>query len=144
MLKDFVSWIQQKIDINFKPNVLPFREREIWWCSIGVNVGVEIDGKGYGFARPVLIIKKFNKHQFWGIPLTSKDKSNNPFYFPINYGNKVSYVCLVHLRSLDARRLRYNSNHKVSDIVFEKIQLATSNLMTKKSPPFGGSSTKGH
>jgi mRNA interferase MazF len=120
--KDFTNWINTKVIVNSKKTVPPFREREIWWCSIGINVGMEIDGKGVGFARPVLIIKKFNKFQFWAIPITSKDKSNNPFYFPINYDNKTYYACLVHLRSFDSKRLRYNTGHKVSSLVFDKLK----------------------
>jgi mRNA interferase MazF len=120
--KDFINWINSKISINSKRTAPPFREREIWWCSIGINVGMEIDGKGIGFARPVLIIKKFSKFQFWAVPITSKDKSDSPFYFPINYHNKVYYTCLVHLRSFDSKRLRYNTGHKVSSNIFEEIK----------------------
>ena len=36
------------------------KERDIWWCSIGVNIGDEIDGKNELFHRPVLILKKFS------------------------------------------------------------------------------------
>ncbi len=30
------------------------------WCSIGINVGDEEDGKNELYERPVLVIKKFN------------------------------------------------------------------------------------
>jgi PemK-like, MazF-like toxin of type II toxin-antitoxin system len=127
--KDFTNWINAKVTVDSKKSAPPFREREIWWCSIGINVGMEIDGKGIGYARPVIIIKKFNKFQFWAIPITSKDKSNNPFYFPINYDNKTYYACLVHLRSFDSKRLRYNTDHKVSSKVFEKLKLELKNFI---------------
>lgn len=44
-----------------------FNEGEIWWCSIGMNIGVEIYGKGGRFTRPVLIFKKFTANSFLGV-----------------------------------------------------------------------------
>ena len=41
-----------------------FKEGELWWCSIGINVGVEIFGKGPDAVRPVVIFKKINKFLF--------------------------------------------------------------------------------
>jgi hypothetical protein len=31
-------------------------ERDVWWCSLGVNVGVEADGKHGNFERPVHLV----------------------------------------------------------------------------------------
>ncbi len=52
-----------------------FKEREIWWVSIGINIGHEEDGKGEQYSRPVLILKKFNKYTFSGIPLSTTKRS---------------------------------------------------------------------
>jgi hypothetical protein len=39
--------------------IAPFyHKREIWWCSLGVNVGFEQDGTGTNYDRPVLVICK--------------------------------------------------------------------------------------
>ena len=46
---------------------------------MGLNIGYEQDGKGEDFLRPVLILKKFNKRVFLGIPLT-KIKKDSHFY----------------------------------------------------------------
>jgi mRNA interferase MazF len=65
-----------------------FQEREVWWCNIGVNIGDEEDGKSEFFSRPVLIIHKFNKKVFWGIPLTAQVK-DNPNYHKIKFRDRV-------------------------------------------------------
>ncbi len=76
MQKDFNTWNKKKkvLDDNKIKYSFFYHEREIWWTSIGLNIGVETDGKNDSFERPVLIIKKFNKDMFWGIPLTSHKK----------------------------------------------------------------------
>ena len=51
---------------------LYFHEREVWFCSVGVNVGMERDARNTKFSRPVVIVKKFNEFMFWGVPLSSK------------------------------------------------------------------------
>lgn len=80
----FISqWNKIKIEIQLTTNKssLYFREKEVWWASLGANLGHEEDGKNKKFERPVLILRKFNKHLMLVIPLTSKIKENNKYYF---------------------------------------------------------------
>jgi len=95
MNKDFTHWHHLKTKIDTSHPVPTFKERQIWWCSIGVNVGVEQDGKDEPFHRPVLVVRKFNRRLFWGIPLTSKRKEF-PYYFPIHF--KAQHETQVHER----------------------------------------------
>ena len=46
-VKNFDAWItrKKKIDTREMQNSLYVKEREVWWVSVGVNVGAEIDGK---------------------------------------------------------------------------------------------------
>ena len=76
MKKDYQRWHEEKtaIEDSYGQRVF-FHEREVWWCSIGFNVGFEQDGRGEKFARPVLVFKKFNKEVFWAIPLSTKIKT---------------------------------------------------------------------
>ncbi len=60
----FESWNMQKRNIDAKERKLLFREGDVWWCSIGKNIGAEQDGKNEFFERPILIYKKFNQDQF--------------------------------------------------------------------------------
>lgn len=102
--KDFKLWLKIKINIESKKNFPFFREREIWWCSLGSNVGIEEDGKNDLFERPVLIFRKFNKEMFWGLPLTSKDK-DGIFYHSFCFHEKKRTVILSQIRTLSSKRL---------------------------------------
>ncbi len=42
MSKDFSQWHLIKTIIENEYHGPLFREREIWWCSIGTNVGFEV------------------------------------------------------------------------------------------------------
>jgi len=104
MHKDFEAWnqLKQRLDKIVKPPF--FNEREIWWCSIGVNVGHEVYGKGVLFTRPVLIIKKRSSSTFVGIPMSTKIK-NRPDYYPITFNGKDISLMLGEVRNFDSRRL---------------------------------------
>lgn len=44
--KDFDGWIKRKKEHHYRKTLPPmFKERDIWWVSVGVNVGFEEDGK---------------------------------------------------------------------------------------------------
>ena len=79
MNKDFDDWNELKNKYESHNNQI-FEENEIWWASIGVNIGFESCGKNSNFNRPVLILKKFNKFIFLGIPLSSKIKQGKYYY----------------------------------------------------------------
>jgi mRNA interferase MazF len=81
-----------------------FKEGEIWWCGIGLNIGREIFGKGTHFIRPVIVLKKLNKDSFLAIPLTTKLKSGS-WYVPISYGGAERRAILSQIRVFDAKRL---------------------------------------
>ena len=65
-MKDFDKWNKRKkkIDYNNTKNILP-KIKEVWWLSIGLNVGVEEDGKNSNFERPVLVVRVFNRQCFY-------------------------------------------------------------------------------
>ena len=44
MKKDFEKWHKKKTDIDNSSKRLFFHEREVWFCSIGMNIGYEQDG----------------------------------------------------------------------------------------------------
>lgn len=72
-MKNFNGWNEvKKITHNNNAPIGSFpKEREIWWSSVGVNIGVETDGKHETFERPVLIIRVFNQEMLWVVPVTS-------------------------------------------------------------------------
>ena len=60
------------------------------------------------FERPVLILRKINNKQFFGIPVTSKDKKGE-FYIKFTFGNDKNKnegkVCLSQVRVFSTKRL---------------------------------------
>ena len=79
-----------------------FNEREIWWGSLGLNIGYEQDGKNENFERPLLIIRKFNRDIVWVLPLTTIAK-NNKFHYKLKSSG--SFVILSQVRLLSTKRL---------------------------------------
>lgn len=98
------QWVDIKIVLAQKKSNLFFKEKEIWWCHLGMNLGEEEYGKGIKFTRPVLIFKKFTSNSFAGLPLTSKKKAGT-WYAEINFHQKSSWVLLNQVRTLDKTRL---------------------------------------
>ncbi len=81
-----------------------FQVRDVWFCSIGENIGHEQDGKHTYFERPVLIVQKFNHDMFWGVPLTSNLKQGR-YCLEIFFAGRYSSAMHSQLRLWDARRL---------------------------------------
>jgi len=54
-----------------------YRERQIWWCALGLNVGSEDDGKNEYFERPVLIFRRFGEETSWAIPISSQERQKD-------------------------------------------------------------------
>ena len=98
---DFDNWNNLKKKIDDYSRVY-FSKGEIWFISIGKNVGDEEDGKNEKWERPVLIIRKFNNNIFIGIPLTSQEK-NGKYYFKLK--SFISTAILSQVRLFDAKRL---------------------------------------
>lgn len=121
-MKNFEAWnqIKQILDIS-EQAVLFFKTREIWFMALGENVGQEQNGTGEEFLRPVLVLKKFNKSLFWGVPCTSKKKSGT-YYFDLGEVEKrQNTLILSQMRLLDAKRLKYRLG-VVDKITFSNIQ----------------------
>jgi len=107
MKKDYKKWMAQKTPIN-NDKVRPFfHEREIWFSSLGENVGFEQDGDKETYLRPVLIVRKFNNEIFWGVPLTksNKQKDNRYYYSFCFIKGIISLAVLSQIRLIDSKRL---------------------------------------
>jgi mRNA interferase MazF len=122
MKKDFDIWNNRKKELNDKVFNSYVHAREVWWCSIGINVGDEEDGKNALFERPVLIIKKFNQRIVLIIPLTTKTKDNY-YYFTFTYDGLEFAAILSQIRLISTSRLSRRVKTIDKDI-FEQIQQA--------------------
>lgn len=108
MIKDnlltLLDWWKTSAILQKKSSKSLFKEGEIWWASIGMNIGTEIFGKGAQFERPVVIFRKFNPDSFLGIPLTTKLKQDEWRVFVAHNGIKRAAI-LSQARTLDGKRL---------------------------------------
>ncbi len=118
MKKDYISWHDKKSVINEVITRPFFREREIWYSYLGLNVGFEQDGVGKDFLRPVLIIRKFNNEIFWAVPLTNTKKKSEHYFAFSFVGEQVSTAILSQIRLIDGRRLGYKIGN-ISDPDFQ-------------------------
>ena len=109
-----------------------------WWCPLGINVGVETDGKNDDFERPVLIVKKFNREMVWVLPVTSKDKGNK-FYFKVKYGNKDRWIIWSQLRIVSTKRLLRKVDVLAEDSFSQIISLIADSLKSETPAKAGGS-----
>ena len=96
MQKDFDNWNELKKKLEKREKFPSFQEREIWWMNLGLNIGNEQCGKGNRLVRPVLILKKFNNHFFFGVPMSSIQK-DNIYYSILNLKIKISQLYSVNL-----------------------------------------------
>lgn len=105
MQKDFDKWNTKKKSIHSFSNNPPYLERDIWWCSLGINIGFEEDGNVKNAERPVIIFRGFSKELCWVIPLTTSIKKNK-FYVRVGIINrKEACAILTQMRPIDTKRL---------------------------------------
>ncbi len=129
MEKDFDGWnrVKKSADLRRDIDRLFFKEREVWWCMLGVNIGFEQNGKGKRSQRPILVVKKFNQYVMIVIPLTTKIKKN-PFYRVILCPDGVKRsVIISQIRLIDIRRLT-EKMFVVDEEVFKNIKKAINKL----------------
>lgn len=112
-----------------------FKERDIWWASVGVNIGFEEDGKNGNFVRPVLILKKFNREIFLGVPLSTKIKSNK-YYLPISVTGKQVSVVISQIRVFSSKRI-WNKLAELDKGDFSKVLTEVKNLFILPLPKEG-------
>ena len=118
--KNFDKWNNLKKCLHQKNRVEYFDKKEIWWCALGVNIGVEQDGKNNNFERPILVLRKFNNYSLWILPFTSKNKEGK-YYFGLEYRNKKYSLILSQMRLVSSHRL-LRKIRKVNNYEFNQIR----------------------
>ena len=120
-MKKFLEWIGLKERLHTADHEPPFvSEREIWWVSLGENVGSEMNGKSSRFTRPALILKKL-AHGFFLIAPTTTQSHEGSWYVKVSLEGKDEYVCLNQIRTIDHRRL-YSRLGKLDDDDFDRVK----------------------
>lgn len=127
IIKRFLEWIGIKEKLhnnNSKPPLVS--ERDLWWVSLGENVGSEMNGKSGLFSRPALVIKKLS-HGFYLIaPTTTKPHEGN-WYVKFKQMGREMFVCLHQIRAIDHRRLS-NRLGIIDEEDFKRIKAAFAEL----------------
>jgi dTDP-4-dehydrorhamnose 3,5-epimerase len=128
MNRSFDNWNEIKKKLSNSKVNFQFKQRDIFFMSLGKNIGFEQNGQGIDFKRPVLVYKKFNKFIFLGIPLTSKIKEDI-FHTEFEYKNGTrSFAILSQMKLFDIRRALYYDG-KISKNMFEQVQNDLLNLI---------------
>ncbi|MEK9151274.1 MAG: type II toxin-antitoxin system PemK/MazF family toxin [Patescibacteria group bacterium] len=105
MKKDFQGWCKKKEILHSTPDekIVYFRDKEIWWCALGVNIGFEQDGKNHNYERPVLVLKKINRYLALVVPLSTKTK-DHPYYLGYQYNSKSYSALVLQIRVVSSKR----------------------------------------
>ncbi|MCX6752264.1 MAG: type II toxin-antitoxin system PemK/MazF family toxin [Candidatus Nomurabacteria bacterium] len=137
MQKDFDKWNTEKkaVDAKVVNTELFFHAREIWWCSAGLNVGVEADGKHENFERPMLIVKKFNADMVWALPLTTQGRKNK-YYYKLNHEEVKSWVVLSQIKTISTKRFLRKVG-SISESDFKEVILRLQKLLKIENPLTG-------
>lgn len=106
--RNFNEWNEVKKETQKENIIVGFRNRDIFYIKIGENNGFEQNGKGNNFVRPIVVLKKFNKNMFFGIPLSSQIKDGMfYYYFELKKGSNISenIALLSQMRLYSTNRL---------------------------------------
>ena len=134
-----LDWCKVNIFLLRDRRNIYFKEGEVWWYSVGLNIGEEEFGKGPTFERPIFIFKKFTKNSFLGLPLTGSEKEGS-WYVQIAIKGRGSSVMLNQARVFDRKRLRRRimvANQREVELIKAKFRelYCPLELIT---PPLGG------
>ena len=128
MKKDFDGWNERKKRIHAGGGNKHYHEREVWWLSLGCNVGYEQDGAGEDFERPVLFLKGFSRFVCLVVPLTTS-KKENPYHVSVGVvDGKQAVAIFSQLRLVDTRRL-VNKVGMVDMRYFEAVRKAAKGML---------------
>lgn len=133
-VKKFEEWNSVKQSLQTKESIIWCHERKIWILHLGGNLGIELDGKGDSFTRPVLILRKFNQHQFLGIPLTTREKSESVGILleGISFLKPKSWLNVSQIRVFDTKRL-YRRVGKLSHQQFSEVKNMSAQIFIRAS-----------
>lgn len=109
------SWNKLKKRLDSRKHNFYIKQGDIYFLSVGQNIGYETYGKDDLFLRPVLVFKKLNKYTFIGIPLTSKKKEGSHFFSFSYKKDKISTAQISQMRMFDIKRIEYRSGRIFTD-----------------------------
>jgi mRNA interferase MazF len=121
LIKIFADWTKLKIRIHVADNLAYPKKKEVWWVSLGQNVGVEANGKNNQFERPAVVLKVFNNQGFLVAPTSSKVKDGPYFIASPDIGGQKGIINLSQIRSISVKRF-IRKIGELNDDDFNKIR----------------------
>jgi DNA helicase-2/ATP-dependent DNA helicase PcrA len=100
----FNIWNEKQKQLDASIRKILFKEGEIWWCAIGINIGEEVYGKGKNFMRPVVILKRFSRTTCLVIPMTTKLQTGT-WYYELNTNGLKRFAMMHQIRFISGKRL---------------------------------------
>lgn len=97
------EWNEQKKKLADSDKRIFFKEGEIWWCSLGMNLGEEVYGKGKAFRRPVVVLRKVTGSSCIVLPTTSQKKDGS-WYHKIEVDGVVRFVMMHQIKFIATKR----------------------------------------
>jgi len=127
MEKEFDKWNDFKKDMESNKNNILFKEWDIWWTSIWINIWDESCWKWPKFRRPVLVLKKLSSYSCVVLPLTTKLKTWTWFQqYNIHWERYTALLYQVKMMNVK----RFESRKGAINITdFEKIKKKLKNLL---------------
>jgi len=145
MNKDFDRWngVKKVIDVAGGMSRAFPAVGEVWMVVLGVNVGREQDGDSAAFSRPVVVVKKFNNEMFWGVPLTTKQKSLDFYHNFTDPNGRPAAAIVAQLRLISIKRFErkmYTMSASCFTKICEMLHLFVPHRPSNRSPAQGGAS----
>ena len=120
MKKDFDKWNTKKKGLEFLEEKILFKTKEVWWCYVGLNIKTESCGKGDGYQRPVLVLKKLSAESFIGIPLSTQNKIGS-WFIDIEINGEKICALLYQIKMFSSNRLYWRLS-TLGDIDFRRVK----------------------
>jgi len=130
-MKRFLFWIRLKEKLHASKHRPPLvSQGDIWWASVGENVGSEVNGKSQLFSRPVIVFKKLAHGFYFVIPTTTQDRRGT-WFVPFRQREQSMVACLHQARAIDHRRLSSKLG-TLDDKDFDRVRRAFASLYIDK------------
>lgn len=105
---EFDAWNTQKKRLHTSEPQILFKEGDVWWCSLGVNVGSETLGKGQAFTRPVIVLKKLSQEACVIVPVTSQPpRAIGTWFHQMHFAGRDQFAMMHQLRMVSVKRFTY-------------------------------------
>ncbi len=129
--QEFDIWNNKKKELSKSEDVLDVfpKEGEVWMVVMGKNIGFEQNGSGENFVRPGLVVKRFNNHMFWVVPLSTKQKEFD-FYYNFTDPDELKVSAILAQMKLVSVKRFIRDMYSMEERLFSDILKKLKNMIT--------------